>query len=167
MSDRLTTLTEDISRYHIVLEDANTLIAAPCSSTGSAVGHRDKLWQSACWHLRGQCGTGDVFRQLVRRSDIKNSFTEKWENWTTGESSRDDGDQAEQVEVRLFVTSHAGPRSVSGSLPSPHSNSKQGVPQAHNIKRFEWQPRGIEAYEIRLPFVCLLDSPHNPLIRLV
>jgi hypothetical protein len=30
MSDRLTTSTKDISRYHIVLEDANTLIARAC-----------------------------------------------------------------------------------------------------------------------------------------
>jgi ankyrin repeat protein len=30
MSDRLLTLTKDISRYHIVLEDANTLIARAC-----------------------------------------------------------------------------------------------------------------------------------------
>ena len=30
MSDRLSTLSKDISRYHIVLEDANTLIASAC-----------------------------------------------------------------------------------------------------------------------------------------
>jgi hypothetical protein len=30
MSDRLSTSTKDISRYHIVLEDANTLIARAC-----------------------------------------------------------------------------------------------------------------------------------------
>ena len=30
MSDRVTTLSKDISRYHIVLEDANTLIAKAC-----------------------------------------------------------------------------------------------------------------------------------------
>jgi ankyrin repeat protein len=30
MSDRLSTLSKDISRYHIILEDANTLIASAC-----------------------------------------------------------------------------------------------------------------------------------------
>jgi hypothetical protein len=33
MSDRLSTLTKDVSRYHITLEDANTLIASACLST--------------------------------------------------------------------------------------------------------------------------------------
>ena len=66
MSDRLSTLSNDISRYHIVLEDANTLIASACLGVllqdpvyeyGSAI---TPLARYAAWHWVTHAQVEDV-----------------------------------------------------------------------------------------------------------